>query len=182
VNASGGEGAPGELRCYTSRRAGLSILAGSAGMAVTSIFFLLRLEEPNWGSMLLMSFFPLVTVALYPRWLDRRPRLVLGERGLWARDLGREPIPWTAIRDAELIGGDHAFLGLWLEDEAQRLPQLGLRLRLVARLNRRFGHPPLTVSLLWLDVAPSAILKAVALRLLATERSLSDAQTPPHRP
>ncbi|RZA19405.1 MAG: hypothetical protein EOP93_08820 [Lysobacteraceae bacterium] len=80
------------------------------------------------------------------------PRLTLGPDGVDVAGLGIGRIPWEGIESVEMFGSAEApFVALHLRDPDALLARLPPLPRLLVRLQRASGLPPLSVSLVGVD-------------------------------
>jgi hypothetical protein len=99
-----------QLLVRTSRKqSGQHVVVGAA--IIVGLVWLVGLASPGVAIELLL--FAVVVPFLVWQWLDRRPRLVLDERGLSGVRMGRLLVPWSQVRGVELrwlAGLDHISL------------------------------------------------------------------------
>jgi hypothetical protein len=103
--------------------------------------------------------------------LDRRPRLILDENGLFDRRLGLGIIRWEDIEGAFL--GSYArvdFIGLSLRNEDEYRRRLLIVRRLLYSANRPLGFPYFLVNLGAIEVASEEILESIMERCAASRQ------------
>lgn len=94
--------------------------------------------------------------------IDRRPRLILDDEGLYDRTLGVGTIPWRDIADGELrsLRSQH-FVCLRLRNPDYWSDKLSPRQRWLISLNERMGYAALNVNLSGLAVDRQAVLARI---------------------
>ncbi len=98
--------------------------------------------------------------------LDRRPRIVADDEGLFDRTLGIGRIPWNAITDAHLgVVLGRPFLWLSLADPDEWTRRLPLRLRIGHRASRRLVGGDLHVNLTGIDGDAVGLFVRIRLRV-----------------
>lgn len=94
--------------------------------------------------------------------IDRRPRLILDDEGLYDRTLGVGTIPWRDIAGARLLSmRGHTFVCLQLRNPEVWLDKLAPRQRRLVALNQRLGFAALNVNLSGVAADPLAVLQRV---------------------
>lgn len=94
--------------------------------------------------------------------IDRRPRLILDDEGLYDRTLGVGTIPWRDIAGAHLLSmRGHAFVCLQLRNPEHWLSKLSPRQRRLVALNQRLGFAALNVNLSGVAADPLAVLERI---------------------
>jgi len=94
--------------------------------------------------------------------IDRRPRLILDDEGLYDRTLGVGAIPWRDIAGAQLLSvRGHAFVCLQLRNPEHWLAKLPPRRRRLVALNQRKGFAALNVNLSGVAADPQAVLQRI---------------------
>ena len=77
---------------------------------------------------------------------DKRPRLVIDQRGIWFRDWNLDPVPWSQIESTLQKGGRlQAFLCLRLRDPEGLFSSLSAEQRGKAQANRLIRPPLLMI-------------------------------------
>jgi hypothetical protein len=113
----------------------------------------------GWVSIL---FFGACGIAIVKQLFDRRPRLILDDRGIFDRTLGTPLIPWSSIQSANIVQVRRTkFIALLLVDEEDRVAALPAAKRLVSAANRGLGFGRFNLSLSALDVPADQILQVI---------------------
>lgn len=100
---------------------------------------------------------------------DRRPRMVLDHEGLWYRDWGIGPVPWSAIARSTILGSRvQSVLLVRLRDAERFLAGLPEDERRRLRSNRLARLPDLRVPSGALEAPLEEIAAAIQDRLAAT--------------
>ncbi|QWP78407.1 hypothetical protein J5226_08450 [Lysobacter sp. K5869] len=94
--------------------------------------------------------------------IDRRPRLICDDEGLYDRALGIGVIPWRDIVDAQLhsVRG-HPFVCLRLRNPEHWLAKLSPRRQRLVGFSQRFGFGALNVTLSGAAIDPQVVLKRI---------------------
>jgi hypothetical protein len=93
---------------------------------------------------------------------DKRPRLVIDQKGIWFRDWKLNPVPWSQIESTLQKGGRlQAFLCLKLHDPEGLFSSLTAKQRGKARANRLIRPPLLMIPAHSVDADFSEIRAAI---------------------
>jgi hypothetical protein len=113
-----------------------------------------------------VAFFGACAVVFVWQLLDRRPRIVIDDRGILDRTLRVGVIEWGDVEGAYLrrIQGN-PFLCLELRDPEKYTARLSPTLRRVVALNRTLGFTDLSLNLTGVDVAPELVEELVVKEL-----------------
>lgn len=135
-------------------------------LAFVAMGALMVLRQPGLESYLIggasIVFFGGGAVLFVFQLIDRRPRLILDDEGLYDRTLGVGVIPWRDIADAQLVSvRGHAFVCLHLRNPEHWIGRLSAGQRRLAALNQRMGFALLNVNLSGAAVDPQAVLQRI---------------------
>ena len=93
---------------------------------------------------------------------DKRPRLVIDQRGIWFRDWNLDPVPWSQIESTLQKGGRlQAFFCLQLRDPEGLFSSLPAEQRGKAQANRLIRPPLLMIPAHSVDADFSEIRAAI---------------------
>jgi hypothetical protein len=160
-----------EYKLYKSWRKAVPVALGSALFVVVSLLLSLKKEPAPWYVVWAgIGFFtPCMLVGLY-NLLDRRPQIILDEKGIYDRTLHREAIPWAAIRYAYPVKSHGVcFIALALDESFIAR----LKMSAWSRLNRAVGFQPFNLNLVYINANPEKLCTVVLLlaRLAPEERA-----------
>jgi hypothetical protein len=113
--------------------------------------------------------------ALLPLWLiaDRRPRLIIDEKGIYDRTLHIDKIPWNEIEGAyKKSVGNQDFICLKLRDSQKYLPNLSGFLKEQLEKNLELGFQPINLNLTGIHGKTDQILELI-LKKSATSNPTS---------
>lgn len=133
---------PESITLYTDRRRVLLLLLATLALVIAAAF-LVRSNQSTTLTIIgyiATLIFTGISIALVRMFLDRTPRLILDETGLFDRTMKTPKIPWNTILSMELkmIRGS-SLICLELPDEDERLYALPLIKRWTASFNRATG-------------------------------------------
>lgn len=115
-----------------------------------------------------LGFFGLCTVVFLWQIVDRRPRLVIDERGVFDRTLGVGIIPWSEIVAVEARAIlDRPFVMLTLRDPALFTRRLSPLRRSLTRGNRALGFEAVNLNLSGLSVGAAQVVARLQSGLAA---------------
>lgn len=105
-----------EYKLYGSPRKALTLLLGCAAFVVPLL--LLNLKKPMPGHLwVCVAFFGFGMLVGLHALLDKKPRIILDEEGIWDRSLRRDRIPWSVIQDAYPVRiAGQTFIALVLDE------------------------------------------------------------------
>lgn len=107
---------------------------------------------------LAISFFGLGIPISIKLLLDRRPKLLINDRGISDRRFPFGTIPWEHIESVSLkaIQQQH-FLCLHLKNESTYVEKLSGMQQKFVDLNRKLGFPPISIGMGELNVDPTEV-------------------------
>jgi hypothetical protein len=162
---------PGEVAIRASRLKYAGFLLIAIGFVATSILLVRVAHERvvGWAGILVFG----AAIPIFARQLlDSRPRLVIGDQGVFDRTLGVGVIPWseiTGVRLATTAGND--FLCLEVRDPAMFTAHFGAVRRALMSGNRALGFAELNLNVSGLSLRSDEILALISARCAATRRS-----------
>ena len=131
------------------------------------VLLIVRARHPvvGWANVL---FFGAGVVLFVWQIVDRRPRLVIDDDGVFDRTLGAGVIPWSEILDAEArsIAGQ-PFVMLALRDPDRFTRHVGAVQRAMTAGNRALGFEALNLNLSGLPIAGDVVVDRVRQALAA---------------
>lgn len=145
---------------YASCRKALFLFFGSSVFVVALFFISLKKAQP-WDIWLCGAFFGLcMLVGLY-RLLDRRPKLILDERGLHDLRTRGSSFPWDVIREVSLVSvSGQCFLSLKLDESH---PDVRPPSANAVKLSNFFGMKAFNVNISELRVDPGKLCTTVQI-------------------
>jgi hypothetical protein len=153
----------GAIAFCTARRRYGALLLVACGFVALGVFLLaVGDRDARWVAILCILFFGACAPTFLWQIVDRRPRLVVDDIGVFDRTLGVGRILWGDIEDGHLASINRQdFVCLILRDEARWVAELPpLQRRLVAA-NRALGFSGLNLNLSGLDVEASSVLALI---------------------
>ena len=137
-----------EFRLYKSPKKVVKMMLGAAAFVGLGIYLLTKPTTEPWKAWVCIGFFSLgILIGLY-QLLDRRPRIVINELGLFDRTTHHEFINWGIIQDvylAEMQG--QQFLCLVVDAAFEPSRKQGRFKRELANLNKGLGFQELNIWL-----------------------------------
>ncbi|MFZ5638983.1 MAG: STM3941 family protein [Pseudomonadota bacterium] len=155
-----GEGA---IALYPARLRYWALLLLACGFVALGAFLLVAGDDDARSvAILCILFFGACALTFVWQIVDRRPRLILDDVGVFDRTLRVGRIPWSDIEDAYSASIHRQdFVCLILRDEAQWVAKLPpLQRRLVAA-NRALGFSGLNLNLSGLEADASTVLALI---------------------
>ncbi|HEV7732470.1 MAG TPA: STM3941 family protein [Candidatus Binatia bacterium] len=139
----------------------LLLLAVSLGFVAIGVTLVVAAGHPVVGWLNLIVFGVAAATFLW-QIVDRRPRIVIDERGVFDRTLGVGVIPWSDIVGAEIraITGT-TFVALELRDPTRFTRRLPALQRAMTGGNRALGFGELNLNLSGLGVPAALVLARV---------------------
>jgi hypothetical protein len=146
---------------------GWTLLTVILFMGAPGAFILYHFEgmatAPGWACVLVTG---ICAYSFLPRLLDRRPRLIIDDRGVFDRTLGIGFIPLRDIRNAYIKTiFDKTFVCIDLHNTSHWLMQLTRTQRTLANCNERFGFSPISLYLTGASVSAECVLDTILKRL-----------------
>lgn len=146
--------APNQYAIYNSRRKPLFVAIFSF-VFVASILLLSLKKTPPWYIWLCVSFFGLSMVVGLHSLLNRRPKLILDEHGIYDQRGRGHFVPWEAIREIYLVSlASQLFLSLELDESHPDVLAPSAR---AVKVNSFFGMGPCTINIGELRVNPDKL-------------------------
>jgi hypothetical protein len=161
---------PESITLYTDRRRVLLLLLATLALVIAAAF----LVRSNQSSTIIVIgyiaalLFTSISIALVRMFLDRTPRLILDETGLFDRTMKTPKIPWNTILSMELktIRGS-SLICLELPDEDERLYALPPIQRWTASFNRATGAGLFNVNASALPLSAEEIFTLIVAHVKA---------------
>lgn len=114
----------------------------------------------GWASIV---FFGACGAVFVAQFLDRRPRIVINDHGVFDRSLKVGVIAWTEILGADVReAANSRFIALRLRDPAKLVARLGPVHRRLAETNTALGFEPLNLNLSAVDADAHALAELIA--------------------
>jgi hypothetical protein len=166
---------PESITLYTDRRRVLLLLLATLALVIAAAF----LVRSNQSSTIIVIgyiaalLFTGISLALVRMFLDRTPRLILDETGLFDRTMKTPKIPWNTILSMELkmIRGS-SLICLELPDEDERLQDLPPIQRWTASFNRATGAGLFNVNASALPLSAEEIFTLIVAHVKAQGRKI----------
>jgi len=146
----------------------LVLLLGASCFVVVGVLLVVSARGPLVG-WLNIVFFGGCGIVFALQAFDRRPRIVIDDRGIFDRTLRVGTIDWADIRRVSLKRSQgQAFICLDLADPPKYTQRLSPLLRRIVQLNRKLGFTDLSLNLVGTTVSPERVeellTKELALR------------------
>jgi hypothetical protein len=161
---------PESITLYTDRRRVLLLLLATLALVIAAAF-LVRSNQST--TVIVIGYigtiiFTGISLALVRMFLDRTPRLILDEGGLFDRTMKTPKIPWNTILSMELktIRGS-SFISLELPDEDERLLAMSPIQRWTALFNRATGFSAFNVNASALPLSAEEIFTLIVAHVKA---------------
>lgn len=154
---------PDPVKVFVARGRNLLMLLVSCAFVAVGVLLLFRgAGEARWAGIASIVFFGACTLFCVYQLIERRPRLVFDDVGVFDRTLGVGRIPWDEILAADWVSlnGNH-FICLLLRDEAHWLARLSPLQRRLAWANRGLGFGSINLNLSGLAVDPAVVFSLV---------------------
>jgi hypothetical protein len=147
---------------YGSRLLAVVLFLGIPGILILHTYQGIA-SAPGWACIFDVV---IVVYSFLPRLFDRKPRLIVDERGIFDQTLGVGFIPWRDIRNAHaktFFG--KSFVCLDLRNTSHWLMQLTRTQRALANGNERLGFSPINLYLTGASVSAECALHTILARL-----------------
>ena len=137
-----------EFKIYKSPQKVTKMMLGSAAFVGLGIYLLTKPTTKPWQAWVCIGFFSLgILIGLY-QLLDRRPRIIINEVGLFDRTTHHEFINWEIIQDVYLAEMQHQqFICLVVDAAFEPSRKQGRIKRELAGLNKGLGFQELNIWL-----------------------------------
>jgi hypothetical protein len=142
-----------EFRLYKSPKKVATMMLGSSAFVVLGIYLLTKPTTEPWKAWVCIGFFSLGILAGLYQILDRRPRIIINELGLFDRTTHHEFINWELIQDVYLAEMQRQqFICLVVDAAFEPSRKQGRFKRELAGLNKGMGFQELTIWLGSVDI------------------------------
>lgn len=138
----------------TNRLRYFVLLIVAIGFSVTGLLMIIKSHEikttiTGWSCLLLFGgCVPLFVWQI----IDSSPRLIIDDKGIYARSLKIGIIPWDEIEGAYIKSlGRQAFICLQLKDYEKYLPKSSSLTNAIAATNKALGLSPISLSFSGID-------------------------------
>jgi hypothetical protein len=161
---------PESITLYTDRRRVLLLLLATVALVIAAAFLVRSNQSTTVIAIgyIAALIFTAISIALVRLFLDRTPRLILDEDGLFDRTMKTPKIPWNTILSMELktIRGS-SLICLELPDEDERLQALPPIQRWTALFNRATGAGLFNVNATALPLSAEEIFTLIVAHVKA---------------
>ncbi len=167
--------APFVVHAARGRLVGMLLIAGA--FATIGVFMLFDRAKPStvWVGALNVLVFGSGVLIFARQVLDRRPRVVIDDAGVFDRTLGVGVIAWDQIDDARMASaGEHVFVCLVLKDATRYTRTQSPLRRWMTHGNRALGFTALSINLIGTSAEPADVMQ-----LIISRRRAAAAARPP---
>jgi len=157
-----------EVVINTSAWKSILFLAGCLIFVIGGIFIIFYGKGSNSTPVGILSivFFGFGFFVLLRQGLDRRPRIVIDEKGVTDRTLGVGRIDWEDIETVQLTSVfTNNFVVLKLKNNEKYLQKLSNISKKLTKVNKDLGFGALNLNLSMLDMKPKKIYEIVRSRI-----------------
>lgn len=149
-------------------------LAGSIAMGCVGVYVFLTSRGNDirgvWLGGVMVAAFGFISLLRIWILLDRRPRLIIDDEGIFDRTNRMGLIPWSEIDDAELVdifSPKHVYLGLKLRPSSKFVSRQSTFMQCVAAANSALGCAKVNLNLSETDADPEDVLWYIQSMLAA---------------
>jgi hypothetical protein len=157
-----------EIVIKTSVWKAILILFISAAFVAGGIFTILRSNDLflNIIGIIGIVFFGVGFFVLLYHVSDRRPRIIIDEKGITDRTLGIGRIDWEDIESVDLASvSSTKFVVLYLKDTGKYLKRLSNTSRKITKINKMLGFGALNLNLSLIDMKPQSFFNLIESRI-----------------